>query len=69
MDTDIIKKLKDRIRPDWKPCSRYQMIWTRGNEFPWTHNQFENFARKPKNQVKDGESRPDENSFQEPRLY
>jgi len=43
-----MQEIKDRIRPDWKPCSEFQMIWTRGNEFPWTHNQFENSPRKPK---------------------
>ena len=39
------------------------------NEIPWIHNQFENSPKKAKIKSMDGESRPVENPFQEPRLY
>ena len=45
------------------------VIWIRRNGIPWTHNQFENSPKKAEIKSMDGESRPVENSFQEPRLY
>ena len=52
----------------WEISSRHDDMNPR-NGIPWTHNQFENSPKKAKIKSMDGESRPVENPFQEPRLY
>jgi len=42
------------------------MMWTRGIELPWKHNQIETYTRKPR--VKSRRSKPVEILFQEPRF-